>query len=106
MHQKKLEEKQQKLDEAKKEKKRQEDYMYATMHPELNLQKSDDDQTYIKMKPKGILARAAEKMKNEELKKEDELTQEATEAIMSPEYQSQLKKQFQLMTKSKKQKQL
>ena len=80
--------------------------MYATMHPELNLQKSDDDQTYINMKPKGILARAAEKMKNEELKKEDELTQEATEAIMSPEYQSQLKKQFQLMTKSKKQKQL
>ena len=54
------------------------------------------------MKPKGILARAAEKMKNEELKKEDELTQEATEAIMSPEYQSQLKQQYALMTKSKK----
>ena len=33
--------------------------MYATMHPELNLQKKDDDEQYIKMKPKGILARAA-----------------------------------------------
>ena len=74
MHQKKLEEKEKQREEAIKEKKRQEEFMYATMHPELNLQKSDDDQQYIKMKPKGILARAAQKMKDEEMKKQDELT--------------------------------
>jgi len=74
------------------------------MHPELNLKKSDDDEVFMKMKPKGILARAAAKMKAEELKKQEELSEEATEAIMSPEYQSQLKKTFKELTKSKKMK--
>ena len=72
------------------------------MHPELNLEKKDDDQQYIKMKPKGILARAAQKMKDEEQKKQDELTEETTDAILSPEYQSQLKKEMSRELKSKK----